>query len=132
MTNAVAIAGCLLALAGAPQERESSPLAPGRRIYVNPADAATVADEPTAALRKWGRRSVVERQGDADLMATIALEGSPKKGTVTVTITKSSGGPTLWQGEDSGRKRGKASGYSRALAVIVEQLKEASNRWPAS
>lgn len=113
------------------QALPGSPLAPGRRIYVvRGAERDDLADLVTDELKAWGRWPVVDHQDEADLFATVGGKGSNQKGTVTLTITRTLAGPTLWQSTDSGRRWLGTSGFVRALAVIIERLKEASDRWP--
>lgn len=117
-------------LAQASPQAPASALAPGARIYVQPSDRAAVRAEVVTALKDWGRWTVVEQPADATLFATLKLTGSGSKGTMRLTVTETPDGPTLWQGYDEGRKRGKNDAYTRTLAVIMEQLRGASERWP--
>ena len=112
-----------------------SPLAPGRHVYVvRGAPRDDLADALTRELKAWGRWSVVERQEDAELFATIGGKGSNQTGTVTITITREIGGPTLWQSEDTGHRwyRNGKSAFLRAFETLIERLKEAANSWPQS
>ena len=123
-----------LLLMQAPAETaQASPLAAGARLYVQPCDRTGVCEEVTAALKDWGRWIIVETPRDATLFATVKLTGSGAKGTMRLTITETPEGPTLWQGYDEGRKNPyrKGDAFTRTLAVIMEQLRTASERWPA-
>lgn len=127
LTARVVVLGCLAtaALAAQAPAPPLERLGRSRTIYVvHAAGRDDLADLVTAAIKDWGRWTLVSTPEQADLLATVGGTGSNLKGTVRLTLTSGVDGATVWHSEDTGRQLMGRSGFVRALNVLIERLQE--------
>lgn len=113
-------------------------LAPGRAVYVEPTKEEGAAPALGAALAEWGRWRVVEVAADADLIIRTEAKGSAfmARKTARAVIHDARTDAPLWTSRPAAQRRssvftGYQSPHEVAAKRLVEQMREASNTWPA-
>lgn len=124
-----------LAAGQTPDAREA--LKPGNAVYVEPTKGDDAHVHLGEQLAAWGRWRVVEAREDADLVIRRETSGSGfwNKKKARVVIHDARTDAALWTSRPTPQRRssvltGYQSPHEVAAKGLIEQMREASNRWP--